>query len=87
MTGLEVDANGNGSLKKLKPSETIGKNIQCRELFVVELEQVVIYPLQKMEVWIKILSYRSNIMKLSALFLGFLAMELSGKKASLITYD
>ncbi|RYQ94242.1 hypothetical protein Ahy_B08g089121 isoform B [Arachis hypogaea] len=49
MTGLEVDANGNGSLKKLKPSETIGKNIQCRELFVVELEQVVIYPLQKME--------------------------------------
>ncbi|XLR61836.1 hypothetical protein HN51_005129, partial [Arachis hypogaea] len=56
-------------------------------LFVVELEQVVIYPLQKMEVWIKILSYRSNIMKLSALFLGFLAMELSGKKASLITYD
>ncbi|XP_015960945.1 alcohol dehydrogenase-like 4 [Arachis duranensis] len=60
MVGPEVDANGNGSLK-LKPSESRGKNIQCRaavaygpgEPFVVE--QVIVHPPQKMEVRIKIL--------------------------------
>ncbi|KAL4360200.1 hypothetical protein S245_028125 [Arachis hypogaea] len=59
MSGPEVDANGNGSLK-LKPSETRGKNIQYRaavaygpgEPFVVE--QVIVHPPQKMEVRIKI---------------------------------